>query len=138
MVRPRNSGNYNAHKPVKAGLPRSSSLNSPLDNQKEKCILPLDPQEERAYVRQAERSRPGHSGHAHSENACPRTHSRIWDRRPARTDEQRGFSGECGFAVCRVSAAATRRTHKERMESHGEQQASKVLRPDRPGAKEAQ
>jgi len=30
----------------------------------------------------------GTPGQVHSENAGARTHARIWDRRPARTDEQ--------------------------------------------------
>jgi hypothetical protein len=40
-------------------------------------------------------------------NAGARTHARIWDRRPARTDEQGRFPPQCRFAVCRLSAAAT-------------------------------
>src|SRR6266478_3861730 len=62
----------------------------------------------------------GNSGHAHPENAGAPTHARIWDRRPTRTDEQRRFPPQCRFAVCRLSAAATRWTDQKRMESHRE------------------
>src|SRR5207237_2424946 len=100
---------------------------SPLDNQDERCILPPDPQEECAYGGQVDGSRPRHSGHAHPENASTRIHAWLWHRCPNRTDEQRRLSRQCRFAVCRLSAVAARRTDQERMEGHGEQQASEVL-----------
>src|SRR5437660_6795853 len=62
----------------------------------------------------------GNSGHAHFENAGARTHAWIWDRRPARTDEQGRFPPECRFAVCRLSAARTSGADQQRMESHRE------------------
>jgi len=46
--------------------------------------------------------------------------ARIWDRRPARTDEQRRFPPQRKFAVCRLPAVATRWPDQERMEGHRE------------------
>jgi PadR family transcriptional regulator PadR len=48
------------------------------------------------------------------------------------------FPPQCRFAVCGLSAAATSGIDQKRLESYREQQARKVLRPDRPGTKEVQ
>jgi hypothetical protein len=77
-------------------------------------------------------SDPGsrHCGHAHSENAGARTHARIRDRPPARTDEQGRFPPQCRFAVCRLSAAATSGADQKRMEGENSRRAKYYVLTD--------
>src|SRR5260370_24233774 len=57
---------------------------------------------------------------------------------PHRTNQQGRFPPQCGFPVCRFTAAAASRIDQKRMESYREQPASEVLHPDRARAKETQ
>src|SRR5437016_13533829 len=90
----------------------------PLDNQKEKRMLLLVARGNDLYARQAERSRPGHAGHAHSENAGAGTYPWIRDFRANRTDEQRCFSPQRGLVISCHSTTREGRANRWRMETH--------------------
>src|SRR5215470_718365 len=90
------------------------------------------------YARQAERSRPGHSRHAHSKNLGSRTYAWLRDFRANRTDEQGRLPPQRGLIVSRHSTIREGRVNRRRMEANRKQPASQVLHSDSAGTKEAQ
>src|SRR5262249_16737900 len=92
----------------------------------------------RRYAGKAKRSDPRHTRHAHSQNARPATHARLWHLRPYRADEQRRFLPQRRLAIPGNSTIGEGRPNRGWMEGNREQQASEVLRPDGKGIPEAE